>query len=411
MSGEPDVLKVAPPKDRRVRVEEVDGDLELSYRRRLWGVACFVLLWLTGWSAACVFLVRQAITDPGVGNILFAIPFVAGWFVVTFVLIWMFFGAERVRLGFEGLEYRATALLTLIRRTVPRAELKGVSAGLTAYQVSYGNEPARSEPCLKFETMSQPVPFAGGISEEEQRWLVERLNEYLDTLGPHGPPNRYGAAPNLIPQTSRGEALQTEVIPVEPPSDSRIEMHPHADTMEFVWQGEWSLTAIAAMTFVTLFWNGIVGIFVYHLIQEFHWFEFIILIPHEVVGLVFCALWLVTLTALLWRWTWTFGEHRITRRLSVSDANAVVFAMGWSKRFRIQPPVRIELRRREGEKKSGSLAELLSHPDGEYNLSFLGADDKELLALNRLTEGDARWIADVLLCAFPSWSPTEETIC
>ncbi|HEY7157311.1 MAG TPA: hypothetical protein VH575_25380 [Gemmataceae bacterium] len=406
MSIEQDVLKTPQPTSRQVRIEEVDGGLELSSRQRPWGTAGFLLLWWTGWTAVTGALLWMVLTEPSVMHVLFAFPFVTAWSLALVLLVWMLFGTERVRLSSEGLEYyRAILFLTLSRCMVPRTELKGVREGLTAYQVNDKNEL-----CLKFETMGQPLQFAAGISEEEQRWLVERLNEYLDMLGPHGSPNRRSAAPIPIQQTSHGEILETEALPVEPPSDSRIGVRYGADTIAFVWQGEWSLAAIARMTFIHLFWNGIVSVFICKQVEDFNWLLFFFMIPHEVIGLCLFAGWLAALTAPLWRLTWTFGERQTTRRLSISDADAIVFALGWKKRFTMQPPIRIALRRREEKKQSGSFWELLSHPDGEYTLSFLGSEDKELLAIKYLTEGDARWIADVLPRVFPSWSQSEQPI-
>ncbi|HTU18686.1 MAG TPA: hypothetical protein VMG10_11545 [Gemmataceae bacterium] len=406
MSTSSDTEKVVQPALRRVRIEEVDGDLELSYRRRLWETAGFLLIWWVGWTAGTILILCMVFTEPSVEHVLFAAPFVAAWAFVFVLLSWMLFGTEHLRLGWDGLEYRARVLVTLSTRTIPREELKCVSAGLTTYEVGREGEPSRREPCLKFETIGQPLQFAPGISEEEQRWLVQRLNEFLDALGRDGS----SSAPSCVVKTSRGEVLRAAPVPIDPPSDSRIEVQYHADSLALVWQGEWSLPAIAGVTFIHLFWNGGIGLFYYQLTKDFQWFLFFFLIPFAAMGLFLVVLWLATLTAPLWRLTWTFGEREITKRLSFSDANAVVFNLGWRKRAALQPPIRIELRRREEEKRSGSLWALFSHPDGEYSLCFLDQADKELLVLKDLTEGDARWIADVLLHAFPSWSRDERPI-
>jgi hypothetical protein len=408
MSTEIGIRKAAPPQARQVRIEEVGGDLELSYRSPSGCGACFLLVWLTGWTAGCIMLVRQALSDPSFVNILAAAPFLASWLFVVGVLVWMLFGVERVRLGFEGLEYRLTALVTFSRRRVPRAELNKVRAGMAVRQV--GDTEQGAQPCLTFESLGPPIDFACGISEEEQRWLVEWLNEYLDALGPHGPPERSRAGRGDCITMDRRGILRPAATPVEPPSGSRIEWRHHLDTIEFVWRGRWSLAAIAALTLLNLFWNGILGLIICKQVQDSDRFLFFFMIPHEVIGLCFVAAWLLALTAPVWRLTWTFGERQITRRLFASDADAIVFDIGWNKRFDIQPPVRIELRTQEKQKGSRSLWPLLSHPEGEYTLSFLGEKNKELLAINGLTEGDARWIADVLLRSFPSWSRNERSI-
>jgi hypothetical protein len=359
---------------------------------------------LTGWTAGCVQLVSEVFAHPSVQPILVTVPFLTSWVAVCFLLVGMVFGVERVRLGLGGLEYQVVALVPLSRRWIPRTELKGVRADLTAYQV---NE--RDLACLKFQTLGQPVCFARGISEEEQKWLVERLNRYLETLPlPESPkPEQADAIDDREP--GRGEWLQPAASPLQPPSDSRIDILPDVDTIAFAWQGRWSPAAIGATTFLHLFWNGIVSVFIVQLIQDFQWGLFFFLIPFEMMGLVFCGVWILALTAPAWRWTWTFGEQEITKRLNVSDADGVFVNFAWSKRIDVPPLVGFELRRREEQNGTVSSWALFSHPDGECTLSLLGEEGNEVLAIKALTEGDARWIADVLLRAFPSWSSNDRS--
>ena len=401
MSEEPETLTVQPSR-RVVRIEEVDGGLELSYRWPRWGTPSFLLLWLIGWTAGTGFLLWNVFTHPSVEQALFAVPFVGAWLMVFVVLAWMLFGRESVRIRCEGLEYQTTLLLPLSRRTVPLVELKNVSADLADWQ-----ENDKDVPCLRFETMGQPLRFAAGIGEQEQHWLVKRLNEYLDLLRPQDTAKGRKVSPILAEESCHEEILRLAATPIEPPSDSRIDVRRRAETVEFLWQGEWSLGAIARTSIFMLFWNGAVSVFLWQCYEDpnFLWFSFF-LILHVAFGLFLCAVWLVALTAPLWRLTWTFGEHQITRRLSVSDANAVVFDLGWTKQFDVQPFVRLVLRRQKkqsGKRQLGSLLPLLSHPDGEHSLSFLAKVGKESFTIKDLTEGDARWIADVLLRAFPSW--------
>ncbi|HZV04980.1 MAG TPA: hypothetical protein VE999_07860 [Gemmataceae bacterium] len=404
MSTESEPLAAPLPSSRQVQIAEVDGDLELSYRQRSWPVVCFLILWLTGWTGGCIMLIRQLIADPSVRNILFAVPFFASWIFVFGVILWMLSGVERVRLNAEGLDYQLIAVVTLARRLVPSTELKRVCAGMGPRHAQNSSKSGEKLPCLRFETQGLPIEFACGISEKEQRWLVEWLNQYLDICWRHDPLERKRSPHKEAGLKAGKRILQAVATPEEPPSDSRIDMRPDRDAMEFVWRGRWNPAAIAGMTFINLFWNGILAVFIYAQIEDFNWFLFFLLIPHEIVGMCLIAMWLATLTAPLWRLTWTFDERGAASRLSLSDEDAVVFNLGWSKRFDVQPPVRIELRRPEGEKPSGSLWELLSHPDGDYSLVFIGIEEKEFLRIDRLTEGDACWIADVLLHAFPSWS-------
>lgn len=149
---------------------------------------------------------------------------------------------------------------------------------------------------------------------------------------------------------------------------------------------------------------------IYRHIVDFNWFLFFFTLPHEIAGLCMFGLWLIALTAPLWEFTWTFGEREATRRLSIAHAIAVVFDLSWSKRFDIQPPIRIKLRRREEKKFSDLVLQCLSHPAGDYTLVFVGGEEEELFEIDRLTEGDARWITAVLLRAFPSWKRADKRV-
>lgn len=77
MSTESETGKAVQPSARQVRIEEVDGDMELSYRRLPWGTAGFLLLWWIGWMAATTLLLWKVFTEPSVMLILLAVPFVA----------------------------------------------------------------------------------------------------------------------------------------------------------------------------------------------------------------------------------------------------------------------------------------------------------------------------------------------
>jgi hypothetical protein len=266
------------------------------------------------------------------------------------------------------------------------------------------------------------------------------FNEYLAALEPFGSSRTSRARQLDFPKILRGDALQPEPEVVEPSSDSRIEMYPHPDAIEFVWRGRWSLTTLAWTTLVHLFWNGLVAVAIYQLVIRYASLPaFLFVCPFAGVGLICGIAWLLAITAPAWQLTWTFGERKITRHLSVSDEDAIVFEAGWAKRFDIQPPVRIELQRTlkqtnefevgwgrqsDVQTSDGNLDPIelqraakeartrswwlfLSHPDGDHTLRFRDQADKELLAIHGLTEGDARWLADTLLRAFPSWRSDE----
>jgi hypothetical protein len=119
------------PQRCRVRLEEVDGDLELSYRPPFSKAGgCLLFIWLIGWSVLCVMVVREVRARPTLIHFLGAVTLLASWRFVFFLFLNWSFGAVRLRLGLGGLDYRSSALVTLRRRHVPLAEIKRVRRGL-----------------------------------------------------------------------------------------------------------------------------------------------------------------------------------------------------------------------------------------------------------------------------------------
>jgi hypothetical protein len=389
------------PQRCRVRMEEVDGDLELSYRRPTWGAGCFLLLWLTAWSAGCVMLVQKVLAEPTLFHVLFTVPFLASWFFVFFLLLYLFFGAERLRLGLGGLDYRSSALVTLGHRHVPLVEIKHIRRGLTSSR-SRSDNPLGNW-CIIVETRGAPLEFGGNMSEKEQHWLVAVLNRYLDVLRSGRPPAPDEGGANTTGAEKRGEAagrsvvLRPSPVPLQPPSDSRARLRRDPEAVEFSWRGRWSLTAAGVASFLCLFWNGIVSVFVYLLFHQFQWFLCVFLIPFEVIGLVIFAAWFGTVTAPAWRRAWAFRGSEITRLYSG-------FGIGWAKRYEVDTLQRIELQRRAaGHEGAQELSPDVLRPGANYSLSFVRPDGTELLEVRALTEGEARWMADVLFRDFPGW--------
>jgi hypothetical protein len=189
-------------------------------------------------------------------------------------------------------------------------------------------------------------------------------------------------------------------VPLEPPSDSRARLRRDPEAVEFSWRGRWSLAAIGATAFVCLFWNGVVSVFVYQLFQQFQWFLCLFLVPFEVIGLVMFAAWFGALTAPAWRRAWTFRGSEIARLYSG-------FGIGWAKRYEVDTLDRIELQRRTaGNGQAQELSPDILRPGAQYSLSFVRPDGTELLEVGGLTEGEARWMADVLFRDFPGWFPS-----
>jgi hypothetical protein len=112
-----------------------------------------------------------------------------------------------------------------------------------------------------------------------------------------------------------------------------------------------------------------------------------------------------SVTAPAWRLTLSIPEHEIRRCYSG-------LGVGWSKRYQVRSQAlepllaRIELHRNQGEELQ-RLSFLASFCPGVehalHALSLVRADGKELVRIDLLTKGEARWLADVLFKTFPGW--------
>src|SRR5438132_4146267 len=126
----------------------------------------------------------------------------------------------------------------------------------------------------------------------------------------------------------------------ERPSDSRAWLRRGTSETTFAWSGRWHAQAIVMATFVTVFWNSIVGVFVVELCKQFNLFLAVFLVPFEVIGVLFAVYWLACLTGPAWRRRWIFRPHEIARRDSA-------LGIAWQKGYPVTQRVRIEVPRGE----------------------------------------------------------------
>jgi hypothetical protein len=398
-------------------VRETAGSLVLSYRKPNWGSISLVVLVLFPLSAGCA-----GAFDPAGALV---VPFVGVWSLGFCGLFRAFVTTEEVRLWQEGLDYRRGALLPR-RRRVPLRELKEVRAGTIQTSVvdetekeycgphrppptppRSGNELVR-RPCLRFETLGEPVLFAGGINPQEQRWLVSVLRPCLDALRADVP-----AVEGEVPAAGDGPwVLRLSSVPLRSPSDSSARLHLRPGCAEFSWPGAWERQLVGTTTFLHLFWNSGVGVFALVVLVHFNLGLCLFLTPFVLIGLWFFAIWVVAVTAPAWRLTWVFRENEIVRRYRGPG-------IGWAKQHALRGNPgealldRIELHRAEGEEVQCSTFVACFRPrvrHALYALSLVRPEGKELLRIDLLTEGEARWMADTLFRTFPGWFPAADSV-
>jgi hypothetical protein len=398
-----------PTKPARLHVQfEQSGDrLAFSYRHRGWGPGCFMLVWEIGWTVGCVFLVGLVVREPTWHNFLFAVPFWAAWFFVFAMLLNMFFGRERFSIGPDGAELARWVIMRLSYRTVPLAEIKRFEFCTRVVDSDSGS----SEAGLRMQTIGRPLQFCWGLPDEELQWLAFQLNRCLAVLKGESPESAIADAAKeeakeaaVDDDISAPQEPALEKYPLDPPSDCAWRREEDFQDLVFVRRGRFSFANVFGALFINAFWNGIVAVFVYQLWfgdpkqieQGFGWWGmFFFLIPFEVIGLVMFVYLLSELFAPFRRTEWRFADAMLHRRTTW-------FGVGPRRADWLDSLERIELRQVKKRKWIRSSGNDSEEQQGKYGLCLIDRRNTEICTLDGLTEGEARWMYDVIRRR-PAW--------
>jgi hypothetical protein len=356
---------------------QIEDDGEALVLQRPTGSSAGVIglsLFLTLWTVGCVFLARQAAQQPTLEHILFGIPFWAGWVCVLLALFWMIFGVETLRLGEDRLSYCSRALFTLNKREFPRHEIQGV----TEFTSVKDSESGTVEHGLKILTWGRPLRFFKGLDAEERMWLRDLLERRLPACADD--------------ESAAVEVLKPGQPQCVPPTDSTLELLTDWDRTVFTRRRLINFAVLYALTFITLLWNGVVGIFLVGAIEAngadaFGWFMLVVLIPFVGLGLVLVVCWWVVLTAPFWVSRWSVSRDAVEARFSV-------FGIGRTRSVEADCLQRVELRKHASNKKWRFYPETLTDQEGDapFTIAFVNRETSDVLTIDQLTEGEARWM-------------------
>jgi len=364
-----------------VHVEQVGDELVLRWRAK-WFAAPGWFAVLLLFTAFFVFVIAHATRAPMLGDILYNIFVIAMCIPgASYPLRW-FLGTERLRIGPDGLDYQSRALIPLQERHVPLGEIKGID-----YR-------------LKIETLGKPVRFWQDIEPRERRWLADLLQRHLQALMPDRvitlrPPDLGAGTIEVL-----GPAGATP----EPPSDCAIRLYTDWDRVEFVRRRAFSFVSYGftslylilsygissicyTLGILLLGWYGMFSLFGLLLEPKLSWFLLHFLSSLLVIGL-FASLalgYFVLLTIPFWVERWAMRPGEITARFSIFPG------LGRPQRIEAKSVDRVELRKNAGIRKW-----LASHQeqqgDAPYSLGLVGREGQDLLIIDALTEGEARWM-------------------
>jgi hypothetical protein len=411
--------KRKPPSRMAYRLDRRSGELTARWRTGTRAIGCFMLVWMTAWSAGCVLLAGLAWNERSVEAFVGAGVFGCGWFIGLVVLLRQVFGRESVRLSAEGVRTTSAAVF---RRTeqAPLAEIVGFGS------VTEDHSGEDSQTRLDIRTVGRPLRVGEGLSGEEIAALAEELRTLLkDLRGSRGLKSGYPREAALVvfrenlagellaasPADKNLEVRTSSGIPLDLPSDSRLRRRDGVDGVTIWRRGRFFLAGLIILLVVVGFWLGGVALFTHELWLgpperrpvgvEWIW-KFLLLIPFQVIGaLMLLGVLLIALEPFR-VWTRRFSRHEILDRLAW---------FGFI-RFQTRHPVsgvdRIEVRRVAYVvpkfPKRLPLASLWAPPGcATYDVVPVDAQGKDVCRIEGLTFGEACWMADVLLRTRTDW--------
>ena len=372
-------------------------------RAAIFSQGCFLTLWLTGWTAGCVMLIWLNITQPAFFTFCFAVPFWVGWFVASGTLMAIVFGKITVKLDCDGLYYTYHILLRLNSRQVPLDEIRYCHA------IQDENDDTISYYVVAL-TYGKSVHFAMTNIEEAQ-WFASEMNQTLASLKGvsqmemlpdvaetgkehNGTGSEKSDEPISIPLNSKPQDI-------EPPVDSRWKLNTDFDSVTLTKRGEFSLAALGATTFIMLFWDGIVSVFVMLLwgiapggpkfLSGEWWFLFVFLIPFEVIGVGFFLAWLFCLIAPFQQICWNFARNTTTCCVQW-------LGIGCRRCYSLENCDRMVIDTHEpGGHVGTQIRQQINRKAGAYQLKFIDRQNEEVFSFDDLTLGEAHWVANVIL--------------
>lgn len=388
-----------PPEPHKLRMRITEGPRELEMQRRTgnFGISIFLTIWMTIWTAGCIALVGQAIKQPTTQHLLFAVPFVVSWLGVGALYFVNLFGRERLSISRNGIDYEWRAMVTLKGRHVDLEEVKSV----TGFSTEPDSESGHHEHGVKVLTTGEPLRFGKGLGDEQLVWLADRVARQIHALAPAAleAQVRQAAAPDAGAETvPRVETLQPSHPPVEPPTSSNLRVDRDFNRTAITWRPRVRsvVGSFLGITFVMLFWNGIISVFLFELVKNWSWFGGCFMVPFVIIGVAMILGWLATLFSPFRRKQWIFTPGEITTRTTV-------LGVGRTSHVELRRLARLELRQEPPKAKAFRRTNEDPMIDGLHTLALVDTAGTDLLTLPGLTEGEARWAGDELLRDFRQW--------
>lgn len=391
------------PKPHRTSVRLVDEGQRLTLSRRTGNLATggFLLLWLTGWTAGCVFLVAHVIAEPSLFLVLFATPFVVAWFGVAAILVWKLFGCETLTIDGNGLTLTRRALFFGYTRSVVVDEQMRIASCLERA----GGEDGRSREGIEIQTGDKPLQFGYGLRDDERVWVADLIRRRLGFTMPPRAAARTPASGTRDESVARAHGNEQWRRSQPQPTGCTVKLHDEPDGVIFTraQRHDFTLVGCLGAIFTCLFWNGIVSVFVYALISGKAkgdmgtggaWFMAVFLIPFVVIGFMIFLAALSSVATLVATREWRIGQELVQKYR--------VLGVGPTRRRQWQNVKQVLLQAASGEEKQLRFRRRVADEEG-FELVLVADGGEELLRFRGLTENEARWILGEIHARHAHW--------
>jgi hypothetical protein len=143
-----------------LRLERRAGEISARWRTGTPAIGCFMLVWMTGWSAGCFFLAHLAWNERSAQAIGGAAVFWCGWGIGLIVLLRQWLGRESITLSADGVR---TMSATVFRRTEKALLGEVISFGSVTDDRSDDQPQTR----LNVQTVGRPLRVGEGLTGDE----------------------------------------------------------------------------------------------------------------------------------------------------------------------------------------------------------------------------------------------------
>lgn len=350
--------------------------MDVCFRHRNWLYCIVCAVMFVPFAAFASYALAQFVQRPHWFVVVISLPFSVAAFLLGLTAIYYFASEERLRIDREGCVYRWSMIVCWRSRRVPLCEVKTAVVDRSRWD---------REPTLLVRTLGEPLRFGSGADPEALNALRQTVNSCLHVLGAGSGANNPGEAAAL-------------------PVESTIRWESTMDGLRLRRRGKWCGPRLFEMTIATLFVGGIVGSAAGVITNKGHFGELILLTPFVLLAALPAIGWLKAILAPAFTSTWHIRRDELTicRRF---------LGLGFPRTVSMRPLKGVRVTRYstrwrtllEKVRFDGGSSFFVTTDEGNYTLAFIDARRQQAARINGLTEGEARWLRDLLQRDFGHW--------